>query len=395
MKKHLFLMIAAAAGFALPNTLRAQWSFTASVTKMGTDLRCGLEYARDKAHAEQLTQKSYASKNECESAKQSLVNSSGDCVNVVCGPCTGPPEGNDGGFSDKFGDVDITGTNQGDPFYTQNPYDALTDAYEQKTFQNEKLLGEQGKATSTGDKDFDAKVAKFTGGRPASAEGIFNWEKQGRPSLNSDVKNNRAGGRPGSVGGFTGRPTGSSAANRYNGQMFQHYVKETSDSKISIDGKHGTGELHTPWGSATASVVLNEKQLFEMKRDIVTNDGIITKERHIVEEEIADLRKIENEAAKAIQTAETDAEYDAARNKANEAARKAKELEDLLKDYDNAKKNTPKDETGKPCDTQACKSADSIAKLNAGTALAAKIKQIRDQKAKKQAEAQKQQEGNQ
>jgi hypothetical protein len=221
MKKHLFIIGLWAACVALPNVLQAQWTFNViSVTQTGSQFRCEVGYAMTKSLATQTSAKSYPTREQCESNRQWVVNFDPDCVSVVCGPCTGPPGGSDGGFSNEIGSTNITGTNQGDPFHTDNPYDALTDAYDQKTFQNERLLGEQEQATTTGDTNFDAQFAKFTGGRPSSAEGIFNWEKQGRPSLNNDVRNNRAGGRAGATGGSNIRPTGASAANRYNGQMF-------------------------------------------------------------------------------------------------------------------------------------------------------------------------------
>jgi hypothetical protein len=282
MKKHLFIIGLLAASVALPNMLQAQWTFNViSVTQTGSQFRCEVGYVMVNKLATQTAAKSYPTREQCESNRQWVINSDPECVSVVCGPCTGPGGGNEGGFSNEIGSTNITGTNQGDPFYTPNPYDALTDAYEQKTFQNEKLLGEQGKATSTGDKDFDAKVAKFTGGRPASAEGIFNWLKQRRPLSSNNVKRNRAGGRPetedgftggrpGATGGFNIRPTGSNVANRYNGQRFaEGRPKTSSDGSMTIiqydDGTGGTANLL----GVTANGWIDKLSLAEyLKREI-------------------------------------------------------------------------------------------------------------------------------
>jgi hypothetical protein len=208
--------------------LRAQWTYTEwrftvySVTQIKTQISpghdldmCYVQYALAKTDATKKAALPYPTRELCESTRQEVISQYTSCVSVVCGPCTsnsfsfGPPSGgSEGGFPNEIGNTNITGTNQGDPFYTQNPYDALQDAYDQKNYQNEVLLGND-----------DTKFTNFTGGRPASAEGIFNWAKQRRPLSSNDVRKSRAGGRPGSVGGFTGRPTGASAANRYNGQM--------------------------------------------------------------------------------------------------------------------------------------------------------------------------------
>jgi hypothetical protein len=245
-----FLLIAAC--LALPNMLQAQWTYTEwrftvySVTQIGTAGeiidgidQCYLHYLGMKNNATKSAALSYPTRELCESTRQELVSKHTSCVSVVCGPCTsnsfsfGPPGGinggsSDGGFSDKFGNTDITGTSQGDPFYTSNPFDALQDAYDQKNLQNEKLLGND-----------DTKFANFTGGRPASAEGIFNWAKQKRPLSNNDVRRNRAGGRPGAMGGFNIQPTGSSAANRYNGQRGTFGLGGGQPSTYKSDGDSG------------------------------------------------------------------------------------------------------------------------------------------------------------
>jgi hypothetical protein len=208
-------------------------------------------------------QRGYPTKSACEAAAFAMKgrqcdNGSGGAWGnkIIIGnesnPCYGKDlptinSNGDGGFSDKFGNTDITGTNQGDPFHTDNPFETLQDAYDQKIFQNEVLL-ENGQVTTynriatTGDINFDTKFANFTVGRPGSAEGIFNWLKQRRPLSNNDVKNGRpeakdgfTAGRPGAMGGFNAGPARPSVANRYNGQRFYGELSNTSSIVKSRD----------------------------------------------------------------------------------------------------------------------------------------------------------------
>jgi hypothetical protein len=123
----------------------------------------------------------------------------------VCSGCSGhdiatASSGNTGGSAN------LTGTNQGNPFYTTNPYDAVPDAYDQKKLQNEALGNGETDYTNTRDIPFDNAVAALT---------YIN----GRGVANAKPFDKRLG-RVGAMGGFSIiRPNRSSNANRYNGQM--------------------------------------------------------------------------------------------------------------------------------------------------------------------------------
>jgi hypothetical protein len=152
-------------------------------------------------------------KADCEAVRAQVLSIKGKVDNCsyyyVCGPCTGRDiaSATGGSISGNIsGGTNLTGTNQGDPFQTTNPYDAIEDAYEQKQLQNEKLLenGEPDR-TITRDIPFDNAIAAL----------VF---INGRGVAKGDVLFDRRSGRAGEVGGFTIRPSRSSAP-RYAGSQ--------------------------------------------------------------------------------------------------------------------------------------------------------------------------------
>ncbi|MDR0737965.1 MAG: hypothetical protein LBF39_02710 [Prevotellaceae bacterium] len=131
-----------------------------------------------------------------------------------------------------------------------NPYDELLDGAEEYRYWDEAMFGEtQNTSTAqTGDKEYDealqqvsSKKINWKGGRPGSAEGMFNYfnnasgnnDNFGESQRNAD-ENRRQGGRVGAMGGFNIRPNRSSNANRYNGsQRFEGPVQSISGQNAS------------------------------------------------------------------------------------------------------------------------------------------------------------------
>jgi hypothetical protein len=180
MKKHLFLMIAAAAGFALPNTLQAQWGFTVTQGQRGNCSGCG-DIKITVINFGSIPVSGFPTKQECEAARQYLAGISqsfvcGCTLYVRCSACTGKDiagfgVGVDGSVNTSDGSVRVNGTSQGSSYYTPNTFDALQDAYDQKTFQNEVLLETDKNEivfyNGISDKSYIEQVKKiqFTGGR--------------------------------------------------------------------------------------------------------------------------------------------------------------------------------------------------------------------------------------
>ncbi|MDR1169517.1 MAG: hypothetical protein LBK97_01620, partial [Prevotellaceae bacterium] len=232
MKRYVFIIGLWAACFALPNALQAQWSFIATVTKTGSGLNCALDYSLlNGLTRNYVAPRSYDSKAKCEAAKQYLTSKATNCVSIECGPCTGGEGFSDefGNSSGGFGNTNITATNQGDPFHSNNQGEAVPDAYDQKNLQNEKLLGKSsvkyggyiGKGVAvTGDANFDAKYAnilkygRVDGFIPATRGTMPNKDVNTLPTRNAvnrrpEANDGFTAGRPGAIGGFNS-PTRSS-----------------------------------------------------------------------------------------------------------------------------------------------------------------------------------------
>jgi hypothetical protein len=243
MKWYVFIIGLWVACFALPNTLQAQWGFSVTPKISG---ECAA-YMSSMPPLPRVT--GFPTKAECENARSQVMNirfSTPVCsFSYSCTACTG----NDiaggiggtgaGGTVSNDGSVRVSGTSQGSSFYSANTFEAIQDAYDQKKLQNEMLLGKRdiGSVKYGG---YDTKFANFTVGRPGSAEGIFNWSKQRRASLNKDMENRRSeaedgftAGRPDAMGGFNAGPARPSVAKRYNGQMFQ---QAPNASEITVYG---------------------------------------------------------------------------------------------------------------------------------------------------------------
>jgi hypothetical protein len=254
MNRDVFIIGLWAACIALPNDVWAQWSFKViSITQTQTGFVCDLQYDVLKQTSPQIAAIPNSTKEACESSRQKVINHSNECVNIVCGPCSGPAGGNESGSSRGFGNADITGLNQGDPFQTANPFDAIEDAYEQKQFLNKAVLkkGEPvrygGKEvrtssapnrTTTRDIPFDnARVAlTWINGRAVADGKTFEWH----------------GGRAGTLGGSNMRPAAPAA--RYNGQMGDGiFISSDGTMKAESSNNHVKVTINLPWGSASAT----------------------------------------------------------------------------------------------------------------------------------------------
>jgi hypothetical protein len=300
---------------------------------MGTGLQCELGYAIKKQLASQEAAKSYPTREQCESARQGSTKSN-ECISVVYGPCTGPG-GNDDGFSNGIGNTDITGTNQGNPFYTDNPFDALQDAYDQKTFQNEVLLenGEPDR-TITRDIPFDNAVRAIT---YINGRGVAT----GKPF-------DRSFGRAGETGGSNIRPTRASVANRYGGS--QRGIKSSEDLAQDLgvnytQGKETTVSVnHRILGSASATMdakQLQQKIKEQMPTPKAQLEGINT-----------DIKEIENMVQEKIKTLEAEGAIE-------EAAELQTTLDNIIEPQQPQQTNEqpqPQQTNEQPCDA-ACDQA--------------------------------------
>jgi hypothetical protein len=165
MKRYVFIIGLWAACFALPNVLKAQWEFY---------YICGI--------SDLYKQGGYPTKSACETAARAMkgqqcrgANIYGNKIIIAseADPCRGkdlpiPGSNNDGGFSDKFGNINITGTNQGKAFHSNSPYEELPALYKQKNLQNEIHLGKRNVGSVkyggnemplTDDKNYNKKVS--------------------------------------------------------------------------------------------------------------------------------------------------------------------------------------------------------------------------------------------
>jgi hypothetical protein len=291
MKRYVFIIGLWAAGVALPNALQAQWSFTATVTKTGSGLNCALDYSLLNGLARNyVPPRTYDSKAKCETAKQYLTSQATNCVSIACGPCTGG-EGFSDGFGDNsgaFGNTNITATNQGDPFHSDNPFEALPDAYEQKNLQNEILLGkrdigsakyggyvEKGVAV-TGDGNFDAQFAKFTTGRPL---GFF----IGSVPSDEELINQRKRGRSGEMGGFNSpRRYSNQRGVLGKGQMGAVNARGSEGRDLGgemkdADNGHVRGKVYGGGMGAAGDADLSAVDRKKLENDIATQNKIMSK----------------------------------------------------------------------------------------------------------------------
>jgi hypothetical protein len=391
MKKHVFIIGFWAACVALPNMLQAQWGFTATLRSSGTCSGYMPNISLPKITG-------FPTRAECEAVRTQIlsIKSSvpGCSVYYVCSGCTGHDIATASG-GNTGGSANLTGTNEGNPFYTTNPYDAVPDAYDQKRLQNEALLGNgETDYTTTRDIPFDNAVAALT---------YIN----GRGVANAKPFDKRLG-RVGAMGGFSIiRPNRSSNANRYNGQMFQQATRKSSSGEFFFNGDRWTGKLfgnslHEEVSATGNFPGLNIEQKVQMQTSIST----IEKGRKKVEAEIVALNEEAEEAkteeekyAKKMDAAATEEEKFAAADAADAAAARAAkkataatELQTQLNDYDKMMKNpTPTDQDGKPCSVQECKNEYAQKQLKKVTDFANIVKGIRERKSKEQT-SQKQQE---
>jgi hypothetical protein len=209
MKKHLFIVGLWAACCALPNMLHAQWSYY---------YMCGLSSNMQKRGG-------FPTKSACEAAARAVFPCKGVTVGEDNNRCQGTDlpvstAENTGQTLPGTADFDkiqqITGT------VPTNPYDELIDGKEEYLYWEEAMFGETGGNNEmsfpvTNDAAYNealqqvySKETKWKGGRPGSAEGIFNYlnnasgnnDNVGESQRNADEKS-RQGGRPGAMGGFT------------------------------------------------------------------------------------------------------------------------------------------------------------------------------------------------
>ncbi|MDR1652777.1 MAG: hypothetical protein LBS01_03850 [Prevotellaceae bacterium] len=399
MKKHVFIIGFWAACVALPNMLHAQWGFTVTQGQRGNCVGCDnikitvIDIGR-------IPLFGFPTRQECEAVRQQFAGISqsftcGCTLYLICSACTGsdlimPGMSNGTGIS---GSANLTGTNEGNSFYTSNPYDATQDAYEQKRLQNEALLGnDEPNHTITRDISFDNAVAALT---------YIN----GRGGANANAKPfDKRLGRAGAKGGFNINPNLSSNANRYNGQMFQRAPSDLGTTVWTTGTRMGV-ETDNVLGKVKREVDFSGLNI-EQKVQMQTSISTIEKGRKKVEAEIVALNEEAKEAkteeekyAKKMDAAATEEEEFAAADAADAAAARAakkekaaKELQTQLNDYDKMMKNpTPTDQDGKPCSVQECKNEYAQKQLKKVTDFANIVKGIRERKSKEQT-SQKQQE---
>ncbi|MDR1348797.1 MAG: hypothetical protein LBJ63_10335 [Prevotellaceae bacterium] len=186
MKKYLFIIGLWAACVALPNTVKAQWGFTVTQGQSGNCVGCD-DIKITVINIGSIPVNGFPTRQECEAARQTLVGIRqafvcGCTLYVICSSCTGKDiAGFDVGGNTNDGSVRVSGTSQGSSYYTPNSFDALQDAYDQKNFQNEVLLGTDQVITYnelaiTGDINFDTRFKKLYGGRPVP--GFIQWNPE-------------------------------------------------------------------------------------------------------------------------------------------------------------------------------------------------------------------------
>ena len=124
MKKRLIILI----GVTIVSQMAmAQWRLSASVSLGGNcsgSIEAGVWKAAAKAIVEHYNGKNYASRQECEQARMSLISNNsgnmGGCSVRIIASCNGS-----GGVSN--GAVDILGVGKGSSFYSINPVNEIND----------------------------------------------------------------------------------------------------------------------------------------------------------------------------------------------------------------------------------------------------------------------------
>jgi hypothetical protein len=361
MKRYVFIIGLWAACFALPNSLQAQWGFTPTLMVRG---ECSA-YMRNQLFPHVS---GFATRAECEAVKALFLDfkvSNTVCsAYYVCGPCVGHDIVT-AGSGDISGSVNTNGTAQGTPFYAANPFDVAQDAYEQKQFQNEVLLGDdESNRTITRNIPFDNAHAAITF---VNGKSVSNGGKPFDKRLS----------RPGALGGFNIRPNISSV--RYSGRQ-QFFSRESLMGSVNINNGKGSGEIINQ-GAGGAKVKDADLSMIGMQMEITKNTTTIKEGRHIVVKEVEYFKKIATDAQKA-----------GDKGRAAEATADGEKLQTLLDNHENAETNVQenKDKEGKPCTTQACQSENNQRLLATGTALVKAINEIKEKRKQQQQQQQQQ-----